>query len=77
LHRKGEKEREADGREREDPYLKVRQLELVGACLPSSLTPGVLTFTNSTRIEEEEEALQEMKCSGNGEREQEQVVSQL
>jgi hypothetical protein len=76
LHRKGEKEREAGGTQREDPYLKVRQLELVGACLPSSLTPGVLTFTNSTRIEEEE-APQEMKCSGNGESEQEQVVSQL
>jgi hypothetical protein len=39
LHRKGEKEREAGGTEREDPYLKVRQLELVGACLPSSSLP--------------------------------------
>jgi hypothetical protein len=39
LHRKGEKEREAGGREREDSYLKVRQLELVGACLPSSPLP--------------------------------------
>jgi hypothetical protein len=39
LHRKGEKEREAGGREREDPYLKVRQLELGGACLPSSSLP--------------------------------------
>jgi hypothetical protein len=39
LHRKGEKEREAGGREREDPYMKVRQLELVGACLPPPSLP--------------------------------------
>jgi hypothetical protein len=39
LHRKGEKEREAGGTEREDPCPKVRQLELVGACLPSSPLP--------------------------------------